>query len=88
MFLRMLEYEGCIWAAELRVAPVLEGAPMLEFSFTGPAVEGKDCSITWQVRGDSLEALSEHGVEISEDLLRRQLVLALTKSRSAETPDE
>jgi hypothetical protein len=84
MFLRMLEYEGYTWAAELSVVPIVEGAPMLEFSFTRPAVEGEDFRVTCQVRGEPLEALSEHGIEVGEDLLRRQLALALAMAGSVE----
>lgn len=86
MFLRTLDYEGHTWAAELRVIPSAEGARLLEFSFSRAVSGGNQFRVTWRVRGDSLEALSEQGVDVSEDLLRRQLVLALAEARSVSAP--
>lgn len=82
MFLKMLDLEGSFWAADLRVIRSSDGGHLLEFCFTRQAQEGNPDRVTWQVRGDSLEALSEEGADISEDLLRRHLAFALRQRRS------
>lgn len=77
MFLTMLDHDGLTWKVELRALAGEEDAGLLEFAFSRrPAGEGPE-RLSWRISGESLEALSESGMEVSEALLRRQLVLAI-----------
>ena len=77
MFLTMLDHEGHTWKVELRALASDEDRGLLEFAFSRrPAGEAPE-RLAWCVSGESLEALSGAGTEVSEDLLRRQLVLAI-----------
>jgi hypothetical protein len=84
MFLTMLKHAGHTWTVDLRVIPAEEGPGLLEFSFSRAGVGNEGVRLTWRVSGDSLEALSEKGMDVSEDLLRRQLDLALAEARTVD----
>jgi hypothetical protein len=84
MFLTMLDHGGHTWTVELRAIPIDDGPGLLEFSFSRAGAEGEQLRLTWRVSGESLEALSEQGMEVSEDLLRRQLGLALAEARTVD----
>jgi hypothetical protein len=77
MFLTMLDHEGHTWKVELQALPGDEDRGLLEFAFSRrPAGEAPE-RLAWRVSDESLDALSGGGTEVSEDLLRRQLVLAI-----------
>jgi hypothetical protein len=84
MFLTILEHAGHSWTVELRIIPTEEGSRLLEFSFFRAGVGSEGVRLTWHVSGESLEALSEQGVDVSEELLRRQLDLALAEVRTVD----
>jgi hypothetical protein len=84
MFLTTLDHGGWSWTVELKVIPREDDPGLLEFSFSRPAPDGTQARLTWIVSGSSLEALSRDGVEVSEDLLRHQLSLALAEQRTVD----
>ena len=83
MFLTTLEHEGEVWTVDLRVVSHENRPASLEFSFvSGPTREGSSRRLTWRISGDTLGALSRDGVDVSEDLLRRQLSRALREGEA------
>jgi hypothetical protein len=85
MFLTMLEHAGHTWTVDLRVIPAEAGPGLLEFSFSRLGAGDAGIRLTWRVSGDSLEVLSEKGMDVSEELLRRQLDLALAGTKAVDT---
>jgi hypothetical protein len=84
MFLKTLEHAGLTWEVDLRVVPSDEGtAGYLEFSFARRSGDEEVC-LAWHVSDESLEAIAEKGIDVSEDLLRRQLDLALAEARTVD----
>lgn len=79
-----IEHAGWTWTVELNVVPREDKPGLLEFAFTRRAPEGVPTRLTWLVSGKSLEALSRNGNEMSEDLLRHQLCLALAEQRTVD----
>lgn len=84
MFLTTLIHDESTWTVELTVIPREEGPGMLEFSFSRTTPEGTAERAVWVVSSDSLEALAEDGVEISEELLREQLSLTRSEERTVQ----
>lgn len=82
MFLTRLDYEGAIWTVELTVTPDPDLAGLLEFAFSRAMPGGESTRVTWTVGNTSLEALAREGAEVSEELLREQLALALAEQRT------
>jgi hypothetical protein len=82
MFVTMLEREGHTWAVEIRRADH-PGAPVVEFWFSRTGASGETVRHTWQASGESLEALSKHGIDVSDDLLHRYLRLAEARTVDA-----
>lgn len=72
MFLTMLDHGGHTWMVELRAMPDTDGLGSLELSFTRSGVAGDELRLTWRVASQALQSLSEKGVDVSEELLRRQ----------------
>lgn len=84
MFVTMLDHAGWSWMVELNVVPNGEELGLLEFVFTREAPEGMPSRLAWVVSDVSLEALSRDGNDLSEDLLRHQLSLALAEQRTVD----
>ena len=77
MFLTMLDHDGGTWKVELRALGAGECPGELEFAFSRTGATPDPERLSWRISGESLEKLSDAGTGVSEDLLRRQLVLAL-----------
>lgn len=82
MFLTMLDHDGRTWKVELRSLAAEESSGVLEFAFSRRAAPGEPECLSWRITGDSLEELSCEGTAVSEDLLRRQLAIALEVART------
>lgn len=80
----MLDYQGQTWKVELRAIPKTDGVGTLEFSFVQAGVGDDEVRLTWTVASHALQALSKEGVDMSEELLREQLELALAEGRTVD----
>ncbi len=84
MLLTTIAHQGREWTVHLTVVPEGSQPAALEFAFRRTEEDGEETTCTWKVTGEALDALYEEGNQLSEALLREQLVLALAGERCAD----
>jgi hypothetical protein len=77
MYLTTIELQSMEWEVHLKVLPRREPPGVLEFCFSRTDTEGARREVFWRVSDPSLQSLAETGIDVSSDLLRKQLESAL-----------